>query len=126
MQPHPATRLAALLTAGFASAALLVNAADKPKHSIKEVMKAVHKGDDPLCKKVAKGEGTKDDFKTLVECYTALPLNEPPKGDAKSWKEKSTALLDAAKDLEAGKAGALDQYKAAVNCKACHSAHKPD
>jgi hypothetical protein len=89
-------------------------------------MKALHKGDDALAKKVSKGEGTKDDFKKLVEYYAALPLNDAPKGDAASRKEKTTALLDAAKALEAGKAGALDQYKAAVNCKACHSAHKPD
>lgn len=126
MQQNTTFRLATLLAAGFLGAALVLNAADKPKHSIKDVMKAVHKGDDALCKKVAKGEGSKADFKTLVECYTALPLNEAPKGDAKSWQEKTTALLDAAKALEAGKTGALEQYKAAVNCKACHSAHKPD
>jgi cytochrome c556 len=126
MQQYTTPRLAALLTAGLLGTALVLNAADKPKHSVKDVMKALHKGDDALAKKVSKGEGTKDDFKKLVEYYAALPLNDAPKGDASSWKEKTTALLDAAKALEAGKAGALDQYKAAVNCKACHSAHKPD
>ncbi len=126
MQQNTPLRLAALLASGLLSTALVLNAADKPKHSIKDVMKAVHKGDDALCKKVVKGDGSKDDFKKLVECYSALPHNDAPKGDAKSWQEKTTALLDAAKALEAGKAGALDQYKAAVNCKACHSAHKPD
>jgi hypothetical protein len=126
MQQNTTFRLAALLAAGLLGTALILNAADKPKYSVKDVMKALHKGDDALSKKVAKGDGSKDDFKKLVENYTALPLNDAPKGDAKSWQEKTTALLDAAKALEAGKAGALDQYKAAVNCKACHSAHKPD
>lgn len=117
---------AALGVAAFTNALLTAGAADKPQYTVKEVMKAVHKGDDALAKKVTKGEGTPDDYKKLVVYYIALPLNEAPKGDAASWKEKTTALLLAAQALEAGKPGALDQYKAAVNCKACHSVHKPD
>jgi cytochrome c556 len=106
--------------------ALFARAEDKPKYTVKEVMKALHKGDDAIAKKVAKGEGMHEDYMKLVQYYTALPLNEPPKGDAASWKAKTTALLDAAKALHEGKPGALDQYKQAVNCKACHSVHKPD
>jgi hypothetical protein len=117
---------ATLLATGFTGTHLMVSAADKPQYTVKEVMKAVHKGDDALARKVTKGEGTPDDYKKLVVYYIALPLNEAPKGDAASWKEKTTALLLAAQALEAGKPGALDQYKTAVNCKACHSVHKPD
>ncbi len=117
---------ATLLATTVTGALLMVRAADKPQYTVKEVMKAVHKGDDALAKKVTKGEGTPDDYKKLVVYYIALPLNEAPKGDAASWKEKTTALLLAAQALEAGKPGALDQYKTAVNCKACHSVHKPD
>ena len=117
---------ATLLATTVTGALLMVRAADKPQYTVKEVMKAVHKGDDALAKKVTKGEGTTDDYKKLVVYYIALPLNEAPKGDAASWKEKTTALLLAAQALEAGKPGALDQYKTAVNCKACHSVHKPD
>jgi hypothetical protein len=112
----------ASLTAGV----LNLQAEAKPKYSIKEVMKALHKGDDALCKKVVKGEGTHEDFMKLVEYYRSLPLNEPPKGDAASWKEKTTALLKSAQALHEGKPGAVEKYKAAVNCKACHSVHKPD
>ena len=32
----------------------------------------------------------------------------------------------AAKDLQAGKPDSVAKYKEAVNCKACHSVHKPD
>lgn len=117
----------AIGTAAFLAVGLLpAQAEDKPKYTIKEVMKALHKGDDALCKKVTKGEGTHEDFAKLVEYYKSLPLIEAPKGDAASWKEKTTALLKSAQALHEGKAGAVDQYKAAVNCKACHSVHKPD
>ena len=113
---------AALLSAGF----LTLHAADKPKHSIKEVMEQGFKGKESPAARVGRGEGTAADFKLLAELTASLPLNAPPKGDAASWKEKSTALAKASKDLAAGKAGALEAWKAAANCKACHSAHKPD
>ncbi|MBL9173606.1 MAG: hypothetical protein JNL10_08735 [Verrucomicrobiales bacterium] len=126
MKPLIPTLAVSLGAALMASALLPAGAADKPQYTVKEVMKAVHKGDDAVAKKVTQGNGTPDDYKKLVVYYIALPLNEAPKGDAASWKEKTTALLLAAQALEAGKPGALDQYKTAVNCKACHSVHKPD
>ena len=105
---------------------LLSHAADKPKYTIEEVMKALHKGEDSIGNKVSKGQGTKEDFAKLVEYYSALPLNTPPEGDQESWKKKTAALLDAAKALQTGQEGALAQYNKAVNCKACHSVHRPD
>lgn len=127
MKRLPYRWLVRALVAGAASLAIAsAQAADKPKYTIKEVMKALHKGDDALCKKVAKGEGTHDDFKKLVEYYSGLPSQSPPKGDEKEWKAKATKLLASAKALEAGKPNALADYKEAVNCKACHSAHKAD
>ena len=113
---------AALLSAGF----LAVHAADKPKHSIKEVMEQGFKGKTSAAARVGKGEGTKDDFKLLAELTRDLPLNTPEMGDAKSWKTKATALAAAAKALADGKAGALEQWKEAANCKACHTDHKPE
>jgi hypothetical protein len=89
-------------------------------------MKALHKGDDSVGKRVVKGQGTKEDFAKLVEYYPSLPLNKPEKGDLAAWKEKSTAVVKAAKDLKAGKEGALEAYKKAINCKACHSEHRED
>ena len=118
--------IAVSVTASLVVGLLPIQAEDKPKYTVKEVMKALHKGDDALAKKVTKGQGTHEDFAKLVEYYKSLPLNEAPKGDAASWKEKTAALLKSAQALHEGKVGALDQYKAAVNCKACHSVHKPD
>ena len=48
----------------------------------------------------------------------------PTKGDAESWKEKTGALVDAAKAVEEGKEGATKDLKKAMDCKACHTVHK--
>ena len=100
--------------------------ADKPKYDSKEVMKQAHKGDVSLYKKVEKGTSTAADHAKLVELYKALAANKPTKGDQKSWDEKTAALVKAAEGLQKGAPNAKAQLKAAANCKACHSAHKPD
>lgn len=97
--------------------------AQEPKHTIKDVMQKAHKGG--LTKKVAKGEATAEEKKLLVELYTALAANKPPKGDEAGFKEKASELLAAAKEAEEGKAGAADKVNAIfMKCMACHSAHK--
>ena len=96
---------------------------DKPKFTTKQVMKAAHaKG--ALKDKVVAGTASAEEKKQLVECYTALAANKPPKGEEASWKEKTAALLAAAKDAEAGKEGAGAALAKAANCAACHSVHK--
>ncbi len=100
--------------------------AGKAKYSIAQVMKALHKGEDSIGKRVGRGQGTKEDFAKLVEYYESLPLNEPPEGGSASWKKKSTALLVSAKALNEGREGALAAYKQAVDCKACHEVHRPE
>jgi surface antigen len=93
-----------------------VSGGDKDKVSIKVVMQKAMKGG--LCTKVATGKANEDEKKQLVELFTAMSKNEPPKGDAESWKAKTKALVDAAK------AGDGDALKKAANCAACHSEHK--
>ena len=122
------TVLAASLLAGGAFARQL-QAADANEDAIKEFMKAYHKapkGTDPVCKRATEGKATPDELKKLVAGYKTMCAAKPPKGDDASWKEKTTKLLAAAQDLQKGKEGAADKYKEAVNCKACHSVHKPD
>ena len=122
-------KLIAVSAALAIAAAVMVNfsgAADKgdakkddakPKHSIKNVMKKCMKGG--LCKKVAGGEASDEEKKLLVEMFTALAANKPPRGDADSWKAKTSALVKAA---TANDGAAL---KKAANCAACHKVHKP-
>jgi hypothetical protein len=89
---------------------------EKPKYTIKEVMK-MHK--DKLNEKFIKGEATKEEKEKLKEGYESLVKSKPPKGDEKDWKAKSEALVKAVKDDD------VEAYKKAVNCGACHTAHKP-
>ena len=89
---------------------------EKPKHTIKEVMKKAMKGG--LCAKVAGGKASDEEKKELVELFTSLTKNTPPKGEAASWKEKTSALLEAATK---GDGAAL---KTAANCMNCHTEHK--
>lgn len=123
-----------LLTAGAAFGLLagLTHTAlsqDKGKDNpIKAAMQKYHKapkGTDPTCKVAGEGKASKEDLEGMVKAYTAMASTKPPQGDDASWKEKTAKLLAATKDLHAGKAGAADAYKAAVNCKACHSVHRP-
>jgi hypothetical protein len=120
------TMIAAAILAALAFAPLAISAANKPKYTIKEVMKEIHKGDDNIGKRVVKGAASKDDVNKMVEYYASLPLNDPPRGDKESWLAKTSALVKASKEVQAGAPGALDHYKEAANCKACHSAHKPE
>ncbi len=89
---------------------------EKPKYTIKQVMKEAMKGG--LLKKVASGEGDKEDSAKLVELFTALADDKPSKGDLDTWKEKTTALL------KATKAGDGKAMQKAANCKACHDIFK--
>jgi hypothetical protein len=96
--------------------------AEKPKHTIKEVMKAAHK--DKLLNKVAGGNASKEEVDKLVELYDAMGKNKPPKGEAAAWETKTKALLAAAKDVQAGKEGAGPKLTMAANCANCHKDHK--
>jgi hypothetical protein len=102
---------------------------DDPKLTIKDVMKQAHtveKGskDPSLYEKVTTGKATKDDKAKLVELYSALPANKPPKGDADAWKDKTTALVAAAQAVVDGKDDAEKNLKTAAACMKCHADFK--
>ena len=44
---------------------------------------------------------------------------------SESWKDKTSKLLVAAQGLPKGGPEALAKYKQALECKACHSVHRP-
>ncbi len=97
-------------------------AAQKAKYSIADVMDEAHKGG--LMKKVASGKASADDKKHLVELYTALSQNDPPKGDAKDWKERTGKLVEASKKAADGDEKAAKSLPGLANCAACHKLHK--
>lgn len=118
----------AVLSLAFVTGGLIsvLRAADekseKPKYTIKEVMKFHSQ---KLHEKFQKGEATKEEKKKLLDGYEAMTKDKPPKGDEASWKKLTETLLKAAKDLDAGKDGAADAFAKAVKCGACHTPHKP-
>jgi len=109
------------------------NYSSKPTKAVDEVMQAGFKGKDPALKgsdsvagRIREGNATPDDIRLMVELTRQLALNSPPKGELASWTAKTVALRDATKNLADHKPGALEIWKDAANCKACHSLHKPD
>ncbi|MGD9723756.1 MAG: hypothetical protein AB7O59_04605 [Pirellulales bacterium] len=102
----------------------LAYAADdaKPKYTIKDVMKKAHK--DGLMKKLAGGQGTKEDAEQLLDLYKSLGRSKPPKGDVESWKTKTTVLVEVAQEVVDGKEGSRKMLEKAANCAECHKAHK--
>lgn len=99
-------------------------AGEKAKYTIPEVMAKAHKGANALMPKVAKGKASDAEKKELVELYTALSKNEPPKGDAADWKAKTKALVEAATKAADGDEAAAKKLPNLAACAACHKAHK--
>ena len=108
-------------------AASLVFAADD--NPIKKAMACAHKapqGEKKLCEKIVGGTATEAEVKTALDAYKAMADCKPPRGEQAAFKEKVAKLIGATEDVLAKKSGASDAYKAAVNCKACHTDHKPE
>jgi hypothetical protein len=123
-------RSAWLLAAAIAAGMLLMGstqAEDKkeesPKIPIKTVMKEAMAGG--LAKKAAEGKATAEEVKKLADLFTALHDAKPPKGEAASWAMKTEALVKAIKGVAEGNKEAQMALGKAMNCAACHGAHKP-
>lgn len=91
--------------------------------SISQVMELAHQN--KLYRDFFDGEFEAQVGERLVMLYESLPSQSSPKGDDDDWKERSTNLLNAAKDVLAGKDDSVAAFKRAVNCNSCHSRHKP-
>lgn len=109
---------------GTANRATALLSDDEEKLTISKIMKLAHKSG--LLKKVATGKASDEEITELHKFYAAMPELAPPKGEKKSWQEKTTALVEASqaavdKDPQAGA-----MLKAATNCAACHQVHKPN
>ena len=97
--------------------------AAKPKHTIKVVMKKAMK--EGLLKKVASGKATDKERLELLDLFVSLTENKAPKGEAASWNKYAAGAAMAAAKAAVGREDAAKSLKAATNCKACHTAHKP-
>jgi hypothetical protein len=116
--------LAAMLMVLAAMVLTLGNnqAGEKPKYTIKEVMKVAHKGG--LMKKVADGKASADEKTELVALYKALSQDKPPKGELDAWKKKTGPLLEAATKAAKGDQAAAATLPKLAACAACHKEFK--
>lgn len=103
----------------------LALSADEEEVTIKDVMKKAHGGKPSLKDKVQTGKASDDEKKMLLELYTALSKNKPPKGDEEDFKKRTEDLVAAAKAATEGKKNATQLLAKATNCAACHKLHKP-
>ncbi len=113
-----------LLTVCFISAPVRADDDDEkdPKFTTKQVMKTAMKGG--LLKKVASGDASEEEKKSLHEMLVALSKNKPKKGDEASWKKLTGALVKASEAAVKGDPEAGAMLKKSSNCKACHTPHK--
>lgn len=91
---------------------------------IKAAMKTYHKPEDALCKKISGGTASDAELATILKVYQDICAATPPKGDKAAWVAKCQALIGAVKKIQAKDVSGVAAYKTAVNCKACHTAHK--
>ena len=119
-------KLSLIACAAVAAFSLTTASADDV---ISDFMKKYHKapqGTDPTCKKAGAGTASESELAELLKGYEAICAATPPKGEKDAWVKKCQELVAAVKLLQAKDAGGADAYKKAVNCKACHTDHKPD
>lgn len=96
---------------------------EEAKPTIKAVMKEAMAS--KLAAKAAEGKASPEEVKKLADLFTALHEAKPPKGEAESWSMKTEALVKAIKGVAEGNKEAQMALGKAINCGACHSAHKP-
>mgnify|MGYP007073200501 CR=1 FL=1 len=113
----------AAITGAAAWAVAAEESEGEPKYTIEEIMIKGHK--EGLLKKVLEG-GKHADAMDLMDLYASLSEQDPPKGDADSWKEKSDALMVAVARVAVKRPDGIAQLKEASNCMACHKVHKGD
>lgn len=107
---------------GFLASPSQADDKDKDHETIEMVMKKGMKGG--LAKKVASGKANAEEKAQLLKMFQAMAKTKNKKGDAESWKKKTTALVVAAQAAVDGKDNAGALLGKAMNCKACHSLHK--
>lgn len=121
--------LMAVMATGLAVGLGVFGAADdaKPKYDIEEIMEKAHGGKaKSLFNQVKTGKASEEQQKQLLDLYKELAKNKPPKGDLKDWQKRTKAMVKAAEDVVNGKQGATQALGKAVQCGACHKAHKGD
>lgn len=95
---------------------------------IKDAMKFAHKapkGEKKLSDKILDGTASDEDVKKALDLYKKMSDAKPPRGDQADFKKKVAKVVEATEELVKKDPQGVVHYKAAIDCKACHSEHKP-
>ncbi len=115
------------IIAAFAAVGLAFSvSADDAHELIEKAMKEGHKGKTSIVAKIKNGSASKEEITKLHDWYVAMSKVKPPRGDAGSWKKKTTQIANITGKLAKGDAKAKGAFNKAINCKACHKLHKPE
>lgn len=95
------------------------------KQSIEHIMETTHKGKEAPITVIGAGKADEKLIKKFLADYEFMATQKAPVGDDAAFKKKVAAVIAALKGIEAKKPGAVEEFKAAANCKACHTDHKP-
>jgi len=98
----------------------------KPAMTTEAIMEEGFKGKTSLAARLGENTASEADKMRMVYLTQQLALNQPTKGDKASWQEKTARLNRAAVALADKLPDSIEAWRAAVDCKACHSVHKPD
>jgi hypothetical protein len=77
-----------------------------------------------LDNKVVDGKATDEEKKKLLQLYTALGKQKPPRGKIEEWNKRTDELVESLKAVYAGEKDAKERFIRAKDCKACHTAHE--
>lgn len=116
-------RLAVQVVAGT-DTLIALNPKEGEGFDIAGFMKAFHRGDDSLASRARMGEAEDEELDFLLRNYRELAAAPPPKGEVDSWRTRTAALVGATEALIAHAPDALHRYTAALDCRACHDAHR--
>lgn len=112
---------ASLLPLSFASA-------EDEDNAIKQAMRFAHKapkGEKKLSEKIVEGTASDADIQKALDLYKKMADTKPPRGDQEAFRGRVAKVVAATEEIVAKKEGATAHYKEAIDCKACHSEHKP-
>jgi hypothetical protein len=103
---------------------------DAKELGINQIMKRAHltpqnRGTrNNLDNKVIDNKATDDEKKELLDPYSSLRKQGPPKGESAEWDKRVGELVDSLKAVYAGEKGATERFIRARDCKSCHAAHR--
>jgi uncharacterized membrane protein len=104
-----------------------VDGYSEPEFSISDFMIEYHKGKNSLAAQTREGRADRDRVRVMVNRYRIMANVTPPKGSVEDWKIRVEELVESGNFFFlSGGPEAVDRYNAAVDCRACHTAHRTD